>query len=361
MSASGASLACALLAGCGSAEPDVSRSAQPLIVGDDDRVLVDSTASKPYAWLAHVEAKLGNAVEVCTASLIADNRLVTVAHCIHRDGVSASSVQISLARQGDARPFGEQAAAGVTVHPRWLSDEDRAFDVAILELSEGLSPDWFSFKQVDDPSGLKVEAAGYPGDKGGGSMYRARGSIVEVDEDTARLVHDLDTTVGMSGAGVWDEHFDLLAMHVSGIPLDGRNRNFAIPFSPGLLQWLEEPCRDDCVPGETLCDEVPMRYCAILDTGCTALREASCEGATCPSEAEAALSACRGGAAGGAGGGGGAIGGSHPAERATVRPRGGGCSLGQVSSRRPMQASVFYLMFAAAALARRRSRRNDAV
>jgi secreted trypsin-like serine protease len=107
----------------------------------------DATRAYPYMVALEYDAPGGTAdfSQICGASLVAADRVLTAAHCLVQDldddgavddVVPASSVRVLVGSQRlDDRAAGETiGVATVTVHEEYLKDDDGSHDVGLLTL-----------------------------------------------------------------------------------------------------------------------------------------------------------------------------------------------------------------------------------
>ncbi|MDG1898129.1 MAG: S1 family peptidase [Fuerstiella sp.] len=68
---------------------------------------------------------------ICSATLIAENWILTAGHCLDGGGLSASDFQFNLADSGG----GTHTGAEIILHPGWVGDLNDGTDIALLRLA----------------------------------------------------------------------------------------------------------------------------------------------------------------------------------------------------------------------------------
>ncbi len=176
--------------------------------GHDDRVFMD-TATTPWNAIGQIELESGGA---CTATLIADDVLITASHCINEDGQTDARGVFHTAydRRGGSL---EARVTGFLIDPNWNEERFSAGD----DLD---GTDW-ALLRIDRPLGARIGHVGVrglvetAGNRGalGTELYQAGYSwdtgehlsgnigchMVEVFNDNT-MAHNCDTTRGDSGS-----------------------------------------------------------------------------------------------------------------------------------------------------------------
>ncbi len=175
--------------------------------GFDDRVLMDTTVF-PWVAIGTLTAEDGGG---CTATLIADDVLITAAHCIETEnGIDA--------RAEFATGFGDKINGGSAQVIAYFQAPERANDLRSNE--EPAGTDW-ALLRIDRPLGasvghievrplvgtwgeqaplsLTVLQAGYSWDTGYNLSGNLRCSFLAIESEN-RVIHNCDTTHGDSGS-----------------------------------------------------------------------------------------------------------------------------------------------------------------
>ncbi|WP_417496992.1 trypsin-like serine peptidase [Maricaulis sp.] len=186
---------------------------RPLTINDhyfgrDDRVFMDTTAT-PWNVVGQIDLDSGGA---CTATLIADDVLITASHCINEDGVTDASAVFRTAYGRRGGPL-EARVTGYLIDPRW--DEERFSNGNDLD-----GTDW-ALLRIDRPLGAELGhvgvrglvqneghrgamradlyQAGYSWDTGAHLSGNIGCHMTEVFNDNT-MAHNCDTTRGDSGS-----------------------------------------------------------------------------------------------------------------------------------------------------------------
>jgi protease YdgD len=175
--------------------------------GFDDRVLMDTTAF-PWSAIGYLEGFDGSG---CTATLIADDVLITAAHCIESNGfVNARATFVTA--------FGDKINGGSAQVVAYFISPDRARDLE--RTGETAGTDW-ALLRIDRPLGagighldvrplagsyteaqtraLTVLQAGYSWDTGFNLSGNLGCSFLAIESQN-RVIHNCDTTHGDSGS-----------------------------------------------------------------------------------------------------------------------------------------------------------------
>jgi protease YdgD len=176
--------------------------------GRDDRVFMDTTVF-PWVVVGQIHLEAGG---TCTATLIADDVLITASHCIDDDGRADARGTFET---GYGRPGGTVTARiiGYFIDPNWNSDQFSNTD-------DFDGTDW-AMLRIDQPLGAQLGhvgvrelvrnegrrgaqnfdlyQAGYSRDTGAHLSGNVGCRMVDVDNDDT-MSHNCDTTQGDSGS-----------------------------------------------------------------------------------------------------------------------------------------------------------------
>lgn len=194
-----------------SANPETNPPPPPYEIGADDDSIVSDPSAFPYSAAVKLYMSWGDDVWVCSGTLVAAATVLTAGHCMY-DATNgrewADRIEVVPALDGDDRPFESAWAVTFTTYTTWTDDGDFAGDMGFLSLdrSVGLHAGFLD-REYDDDAGYYVGTAlnmnSYPsaewGD--GSTMYHAFDAVIDADEDI--VYHELDTTGGTSGGGMY--------------------------------------------------------------------------------------------------------------------------------------------------------------
>lgn len=237
-------------------EPDEPPTGAPRdVIGDDDRTPVTVADTVPYSSVALVHAfnegdrrprTTGTAWQVGPRSWVTAGHVVADRDTF-REG-RADHVRLWPGSARKTRPDDGVRASTIEVHPRWLSDEDRPFDLALIKVDdETADRDHLQIARVDDATlrSSVVTLVGFPRDSSfdGETMVQAVGAVLEVTDET--LSHTIDAEAGQSGAPLWissDGSLRVVGLHKSGTRHSGAEQetNLAVRFHDALTRWLNE-------------------------------------------------------------------------------------------------------------------------
>lgn len=174
--------------------------------GRDDRVRVDP-AEMPWRAVGVLHLDSG---ESCTATLIADNVIITAAHCIHAQGSVNARGSFEAARGVPGGPY-EARIVGYYVHPRFdyrrfnTGDDFDGLDWALLRIDRPLGRmlghvGVHAMTRADADS-AELYQAGFGWDTGRTLAANVRCRVARLFDDNT-FSHECDTTRGDSGSAL---------------------------------------------------------------------------------------------------------------------------------------------------------------
>jgi protease YdgD len=176
--------------------------------GHDDRVFMD-TAAAPWDAVGQIELESGGA---CTATLIADDVLITAAHCIDDDGTIDARAVFYTGYDRSGGPL-EARVIDYFIDPNWneerfsSTDDFDGTDWALLRINRPLGAQIGHVgvrglvQTAGNRGALRAELyqAGYSWDTGAHLSGNIGCQMVEVFNDNT-MSHNCDTTRGDSGS-----------------------------------------------------------------------------------------------------------------------------------------------------------------
>ncbi len=219
-----------------------------VVIGPDDRKRVTPTNRWPWSVHGHMRMRFPNGkTYIGTGTVVNRHHVLTAGHCIYskRDGGWATSVSFEAARDDGARPFGTQFATRLLSVKGWTQNGLTEYDMGMLILSTdiGNRTGWKGI--ITGPDSLlhryRVNVTGYPGDKGGTTMWTHADAISSVASE--RFYYMIDTAGGQSGSGVWSKWRGHQGEKVCGIHTTGsQNGNGATRISrpkfDRIVDWM---------------------------------------------------------------------------------------------------------------------------
>jgi glutamyl endopeptidase len=184
--------------------------AQEVIIGTDDRVRINPTTNYPWRAICALKITAADGTRwIGTGWMVSPRTLITAGHVVymHDHGGWARSIEVIPAMNDGARPFGSCVATTFRSVNGWVNSKNSDFDYAAIILPTncrlGDRTGWFGLAVKNDAflNASILNLSGYPGDKGGNQqwfMARRAKSL-----SARRIVYDIDTMGGQSGAPVW--------------------------------------------------------------------------------------------------------------------------------------------------------------
>ncbi|EOH99453.1 hypothetical protein UAW_00605 [Enterococcus haemoperoxidus ATCC BAA-382] len=189
------------------------------IIGEDTRIKVMDTTKAPYSSIVYLSKADGG---FGSGTVIGKNKVLTAAHVVTSLKTSADigRANVSPARNGYYYPFGSFKIESIDMHTGWTVQNNRDYDIAVVTLKPnrygqniGDVVPIIPVKDVPNlPVGTKGLLPGYSQDKYG-ELWEAKGSILS--QTFLRVYYDIDSIGGTSGAPVYNENNQLIAVHTS--------------------------------------------------------------------------------------------------------------------------------------------------
>ena len=184
-----------------------------MIIGADDRILVNDTTIFPYSAVVRVEVDFnGDGIfEVAgSGAMIGANDVLTAGHLLwNPDYGFAKNIMVVPAEAGTFAPFGSALGQTWTVPPEYVSSGGSVdFDIGVINLSTniGISTGWFGLEPVSalTVTNSVVTLASYPTDLTGGEFQYTSSDNVDSVIGNALLYNGaLDMYFGSSGGPLW--------------------------------------------------------------------------------------------------------------------------------------------------------------
>lgn len=180
-----------------------------IVLGDDDRTLVDQVTVSPWKKIAalRIHAKNGRTY-VGTGWFIGPTVLATAGHCVflHDAGGWPDKIEVIAELDGTHHPFEIATADKFESSDGWVNDRNSDVDYGAIILNKPISDSigFFAFGVADDDQ-LKsnvVNISGYPADRDGATrQYFHFRNITRAS--SRRVYYEIDTYGGQSGAPVF--------------------------------------------------------------------------------------------------------------------------------------------------------------
>lgn len=204
-------------------DADNNPSLKSLITpGLDRRIQINNTNVAPYRYIGQLNSVYKSTssnkriTKKGSAFLVANNLILTAAHCVHEHGYKLEKLTFYPCQNGISnRPY---AYPCNTVHvpskykkePNSQTSTAVKYDYAVVEINAepGKTLGYFSlggYKTQHNYTNLKnkqIYVTGYPSDKNG-KLYQHSGGLQSFNDENWRMYYYIDTTAGESGCPVY--------------------------------------------------------------------------------------------------------------------------------------------------------------
>ncbi|MBY8989412.1 MAG: trypsin-like serine protease [Candidatus Lokiarchaeota archaeon] len=243
--------------------PESSKDDNSFIVpsdvsGTDDRVRITPTTSYPWSSIVKIFVSWDDYNTYGSGTMIDKNHVLTAGHCVYSQerGGWANSVKVVPGADNGNEPFGHAWAINMRTYTRWISDEDRNHDFAVLTLDRdiGLQTGWMELYTTSPWNPIYTgifNTAGYPYDLDNGkNLYSTHDHGIDAHEYTHSYCLDIEG--GQSGSPVYRYDgtncriFSIVAYSWIGM---------GINFGP-RINWNKRDCINNWITAdETLLDK----------------------------------------------------------------------------------------------------------
>lgn len=232
-----------------SVDPEVAHLLE-IVHGHDDRVRVYNTTA--FAWRTICKLEI-TAADGSTwrgsGAFIGPRTVLTNGHCVflHNHGGWARQIRVIPGKNGASEPFGAAVSTYYHSVKGWTQSKSSNYDYAVCVLPAskklGNTVGWMGLANLSFFSllGLRVNSAGYPGDKPGNYQWWNANNILAVTD--RRVYYRIDTFGGQSGSPVWrlkNGNRHIVAVHnTGGTPFNGAVR-VNKPVFNNLVKWKNQ-------------------------------------------------------------------------------------------------------------------------
>lgn len=173
------------------------------VIGEDTRV----RANSHKAYVGHVGA-------YCTGTLIADDIVITAAHCVYSQKYQEhlKSPYFRPSRKGDLTPFGTFNWKSIYLYKAYAKDSDKASDVAFIKLNRRVKGIKYYPRLKQGRTNDRVSITGYPKDRQFGTAWTSK---CKAKKSGKFYEHKCDTAGGMSGSALIRNN-NLVGIHALG-------------------------------------------------------------------------------------------------------------------------------------------------
>jgi len=184
------------------------------VFGADDRLEIPDTTVYPWRTITKIFMQFPDGSHgSCTGCIIGSSdghgyHVLTAGHCIysHDNGGWAEVVRVVPGYDDGYMPYGDSYATNIRTYTGWTIDRDWNHDWAVLTLNKSIgdSTGWMGRKTASYTDSMytgTLNTAGYPGDKGGQTMWF--NSNIGRTTNEYKHWYYMDTYGGQSGSPVW--------------------------------------------------------------------------------------------------------------------------------------------------------------
>eukprot|EP01026_Neomeris_dumetosa_P060294 TRINITY_DN5680_c0_g1_i2.p1 TRINITY_DN5680_c0_g1~~TRINITY_DN5680_c0_g1_i2.p1 ORF type:complete len:332 (+),score=1.03 TRINITY_DN5680_c0_g1_i2:147-1142(+) len=231
----------------------ISRCDNCLIIGWDERKVVENTTLFPYNTIGKVQAtRPDNSSRHCTGTYIGFNKVVTAAHCVFDIKNPENIYDIEIVY---ISVYGKQyKPKNIIPLDGFLEgyfynhtiDIYGQYDLAVLIIEDEnfLEPEdtmSYGFPGCKTSYMQTIYIVGYPADLNGGKyMYQSTCSAYIDTCSDVWIWYDCDTSIGMSGGTIWTYDEDLDSLMILGVHSRYRNLiNVGILLNRQVVSFLQ--------------------------------------------------------------------------------------------------------------------------
>lgn len=198
------------------------------IIGSDNRNKVQNTSIMPFRAQTYIQFENLTNGWSCSGGVIADDLVVTNAHCVDRQVLRAT---VLPGVKDSSMAYGFYRVTNISYPAEYSNSGSSAYDYAILRVAPdengndiGDRAGVLSFTEAGNiSSGSLLKTYGYPGDKmnetGSISLWGMEGHS-DSFTDSALLFYNMDTAPGQSGSPVLNTSNRMVAVHNAAYTLN---------------------------------------------------------------------------------------------------------------------------------------------
>lgn len=228
--------------------------AQEVIIGTDNRVRINPTTSYPWRAICALKITAADGSRwIGTGWLVSPRTVITAGHVVflHNHGGWPRSIEVIPAMNNGIRPFGSCFATTYRSVKGWVNSKNSDFDYGAIILPTNCRPGdrtgWFGLAVKNDAflRASVLNLSGYPGDKGtpfpaqqGNEQWFM--SLRPKSLSSRRIIYDIDTMGGQSGAPVWilvNGQRYAVGVHTNGHLSGNSATRIVTPVFNNMIAW----------------------------------------------------------------------------------------------------------------------------